>query len=59
VRTAILAVALVFTSAMAFGTVYVLLDSGPDIFTLLGVLLVGLFAFGIFGALSQPPDRGS
>jgi hypothetical protein len=57
VRTAILAVALVFTSAMAFGTVYVLLKSGPDVFTLLGVLLVALFSFGIFGALAQPPDR--
>jgi drug/metabolite transporter (DMT)-like permease len=57
VRTAILAVALVFTAAMAFGTFYVLLKSGPDVFTLLGLLLVGLFAFGIFGALAQPPDR--
>ena len=43
-RTAILAVALVFTCAMAFATVYVLLDQGPDIFTLFGVLIVALFA---------------
>jgi len=57
VRTAITAVALVFTAAMAFGTVYVLLEHGPDLFTLFGVLLVGLFSIGIFGALSQPPDR--
>jgi hypothetical protein len=57
VRLAITAVALVFTAAMAFGTVYVLLDSGPDIFTFLGVVLVALFSVGIFGALTQPPDR--
>ena len=56
-RTAITAIALVFTAAMAFGTVYVLLKHGPDIFTLFGVLLVGLFSIGIFGALAQPPDR--
>ena len=56
-RTAIVGVALLFTAAMAFGTIYVLLKSGPDIFTLLGVLLVALFFFGIFGALAQPPDR--
>ena len=39
-RTVILAVALLFTCAMAFATVYVLLDQGPDIFTLFGVLIV-------------------
>jgi hypothetical protein len=57
VRTAITALALVMTAALAFGTVYVLLKKGPDVFTLLGVLVTLLFAVGIFGALSQPPDR--
>jgi hypothetical protein len=56
VRTAITIVALVFTCAIAFATVYVLLKSGPDIFTLFGLLVVALFATGIFGALSEPPD---
>ena len=56
-RNAITAVALVFTCLMGFGTVYVLLKSGPDLFTFFGVIVVALFAFGIFGALSQPPDR--
>jgi hypothetical protein len=52
-RTPILAVALVFTCAMAFATVYVLVDQGPDIFTLLGVLITLIFAIGILGALTE------
>ena len=56
-RTVVTAVALTFTCAMAFATVYVLLKEGPDVFTLFGVLVVTLFALGIFGALSEPPDR--
>jgi hypothetical protein len=52
-RTAILAVALVFTCAMAFATVYVLVDQGPDIFTLFGVLITLIFAIGILGALTE------
>jgi hypothetical protein len=57
VRPAVTAVALAFTCALAFTTVYVLLKEGPDVFTLIGVLVVALFSFGIFGALSEPPDR--
>ena len=56
-RPAVTAVALAFTCALAFATVYVLLKEGPDVFTLIGVLVVALFSFGIFGALSEPPDR--
>ncbi len=56
-RLAVTAVALVFTCAMAFVTVYVLIKDGPDIFTLFGVLVVALFSLGIFGALSEPPDK--
>jgi hypothetical protein len=52
-RSAILAVALVFTCAMAFATVYVLVDQGPDIFTLFGVLITLIFAVGILGALTE------
>ncbi|MBA2532094.1 MAG: hypothetical protein H0V23_08315 [Nocardioidaceae bacterium] len=56
-RTAITAVALVFVCAMAFATVYVLLTEGPDVLSLIGLVVVALLAFGIFGALSEPPDR--
>ena len=56
-KAAVTVVALVFTALMAFATVYVLLTEGPDIFTLFGLLVVGLFGLGIFGALSEPTDR--
>ncbi len=56
-RGAITAVALGFVCAMAFATVYVLLTQGPDVISLIGVVVVALLAFGIFGALSEPPDR--
>ena len=57
-RAAVLGVALVFTCLLGFGTMYALLKQGPDLFTLLGLLVVAVLALGIFGALSQPPDRG-
>ena len=56
-NAAVTAVALVFTALMLFATIYVLLTEGPDIFTLFGLLVVGLFALGIFGALTEPSDR--
>ena len=56
-RTVITAVALVFVCAMAFMTVYVLLTEGPDVISLIGVVVVALLAFGILGALTEPPGR--
>jgi len=58
VRLAVTAVALVFISAMAFATIYVLITEGPDVLSLIGVLIVALLAFGVLGALSEPTDRG-
>jgi len=55
-RTAITAIALVFTCALGFMTVYVILDSGPDVLTGLSVIVVALLAFGILGALTEPGD---
>jgi len=57
VRTAVTAAALLFVCAMAFATVYVLLTEGPDLLSLIGVLVVALLSFGIFGALSEAPRR--
>jgi hypothetical protein len=56
-RIVITAVALVFVCAMAFGTVYVLLTDGATVISLIGVVVVLLLAFGVFGALSEPTDR--
>jgi hypothetical protein len=57
VRLAVTVAALVFVGALGLGTVYVLLTEGPDILTLASVIVVALLGFGIFGALTEPPDR--
>jgi hypothetical protein len=57
VRTAITAAALVFCCAFGFMTVYVMLSSGPDLFTGLSLIVLALLTFGILGALTEPPDK--
>lgn len=54
-RLIILWAALLFAGGLLFMTISVMVDSGPDIFTLLSFLVVGMFAFGIVGALREPP----
>lgn len=56
-RTAVLISALLFTTLLAFLTLYVLFQSGPDILTLVSLVVLGLFVFGIFGALTTPDRR--
>jgi hypothetical protein len=58
VRTLILALALFFIAVLAFLTLYVLFASGPDVLVVLSLLVLGLFAVGVIGALSTPPRDG-
>jgi hypothetical protein len=57
VRSAITIVALVFVCGFGFLTLYVLLRSGPDLLTGLSLIVLALMAFGILGALTEPPDK--
>jgi hypothetical protein len=57
VRLAVTVAAFAFVGALGFGTVYVLLTEGPDILTLASVIVVALLGFGIFGALTEPPNE--
>jgi hypothetical protein len=50
-------IALVFVFLFAFLTLYVLLRTGPDVLTILSLGVLAVLAFGILGALQQPPDR--
>jgi hypothetical protein len=50
-------IALVFVLLFAFLTLYVLLRTGPDVLTILSLGVLAVLAFGILGALQQPPDR--
>jgi hypothetical protein len=56
-RTAITAAALVFCCAFGFMTVYVMLTTGPDLFTGLSLIVLALLTFGILGALTEPPNK--
>jgi hypothetical protein len=57
-RTLILVLALGFIAIFAFLTLYVLLWKGPDVLVVLSFVVLGLFAFGVIGALSTPPRDG-
>ena len=56
-RSAITVVALIFVCGFGFMTVIVMLRSGPDLLTGLSLIVLALMAFGILGALTEPPDK--
>jgi hypothetical protein len=53
----VLGVALAFIAVLAFLTLFVLFASGPDVLVVVSIALLGLFAFGVIGALATPPDE--
>jgi hypothetical protein len=55
-RTIVLGVALAFIAVLGFLTLFVLFSSGPDVLVVVSFLILGLFAFGVIGALATPPD---
>ena len=57
-RRVILVLALGFIAILGFLTMYVLFSSGPDLLVVVSLLVLGLFAFGVIGALSVPPRDG-
>ena len=57
-RTLVAGIALVFTALLAFLTLFVIFRTGPDVLSVLSLIVLALFFFGIFGALgSGPRDR--
>ena len=57
-RTLILVLALGFIAILGFLTMFVLFSSGPDVLVVVSLIVLGLFAFGVIGALSTPPRDG-
>jgi hypothetical protein len=53
----ILVVVLVFIAVFAVLTIAAVVKSGPDILTVFSLLVLGLFGFGIVGALREPPQE--
>jgi hypothetical protein len=56
-RAVVTLVALLFVCGLGFMTLYVILRSGPDLLTGLSLIVIVLMAFGILGALTEPPDK--
>ena len=56
-REAILAIVLLFIAALLALTIHALVQSGPDILTVLSALVLAMFGFGVVGALRHPPDE--
>ena len=56
-REPILVIVLVFIAVLAAGTIHALVEGGPDILTVLSLLVLAMFGFGIVGALRHPPDE--
>jgi hypothetical protein len=57
VRLVVTIVALVFVCGFGFMTLYVMLRSGPDLLTGVSLIVLALMAFGILGALTEPPNK--
>ncbi len=55
-RDVILGVVLVFIVGLGGLTIEVAIDEGVDVLTVLSLLVLALFGFGIVGALRHPPQ---
>jgi hypothetical protein len=51
----ILVAAFVLVAVLLALTLYVAVVQGPDVLTVLSLLILAMLGFGIFGALREPP----
>jgi len=56
-RSAVTVGALLFICLLGFLTVYVMVVDGPNLLTVLSLIVLALMGFGIMGALTEPPDE--
>jgi hypothetical protein len=56
-RAAVLGAALLFIVILAGLTVYVAVTTGVSVLTFVALVVLGMFAFGIVGALLAPPPE--
>jgi hypothetical protein len=57
VRQPILVVALAFIGLFLVLTFDVAVREGPDVLTVVSLVVLAMFAFGVIGALRHPPDE--
>jgi hypothetical protein len=51
----VLLAAFLLVAVLAGLTVYVAIRNGPDVLTVLSLLILAMLGIGIFGALKEPP----
>ena len=56
-RTALLVTGIIFCVGFAAMTLSVAAESSFDIFTVISLLIVGMIATGLVGAIRNPPDE--
>ena len=56
-RSLALAAALGLIALLTFLTVAAMVQDGPDVLTVISLVILALFGFGVVGALTQPPDE--
>jgi hypothetical protein len=54
-RTTLLVIGIVFCTGFGVLSIGVAIDSGFDIFTVISLLIVGMIAAGLIGAMRNPP----
>jgi hypothetical protein len=55
-RVGLLAVAAIFCLAFGAMTLSVIAETGLDILTIVSLLIVAIFLFGLYGAIRNPPQ---
>jgi hypothetical protein len=56
-RTLALGATLLLIGLLTFLTVSSMVQDGPTALTVISILILALFGFGVVGALTQPPDE--
>lgn len=51
----VLFAAFLLVSVLAGLTIYVAIRNGPDVLTVLSLMILAMLGIGIFGALKEPP----
>jgi quinol-cytochrome oxidoreductase complex cytochrome b subunit len=56
-RNVILVIVFLFIVGFGYLTLAAVADQGVNVYTLISLLVLALFGFGIVGALRHPPDE--
>jgi hypothetical protein len=56
-RNLALGAVLAFIAALTALTVAAMVQDGPDVLTVISIVILAMFGFGVVGALTQPPDE--